>query len=228
MATRRSLARTTCRCPPEPSSFHHRRASRRKQGGLPRRVGGSGGRGRTTHRQREIAGSRRAQATMGGNACGDGVVLGGGRRRHRSRDSELSAKRPPKFKIGGWRHHRGRKRRRGGVKLPLRRGNEIRGDVRALDVGRRRHRRSRDVDLRVKEASKIQNTANTGRLRQQVEEVLIYAAPRSWDATEEARRRRCHCHRGGDRSWYLEVALQALAREVSSIVVRQTSSRFSG
>ena len=152
---------------------HHQRVSRRRQDGLPGRVGSSGGQGGTTRRQREIAGSRRAQATMGDNARGNGVVLGEGRRRHRSRDSELSAKRPPKFKIGGGRDHRGRRRRDGRLKLPLRRGNDVLGDVRALDVGRRRRRRSRDDDLRAKEASKIRNAAIAGRLPQQVEEVLL-------------------------------------------------------
>ena len=75
--------------------------------------------------------------------------------------------------MGGERHRRGRRRRRGGLKLPSRRGNDVRGDVRAPDVGRRRRRRSRDADLRAKEASKIRNAAIAGRLPQQVEEVLM-------------------------------------------------------
>ena len=75
--------------------------------------------------------------------------------------------------MGGERHRRGRRRRRGGLKLPLCRGNDVLGDVRALDVARRRRRRSRDADLRAKEASKIQNDAVAGRLPQQGEEVPL-------------------------------------------------------
>ena len=74
---------------------------------------------------------------------------------------------------GDGRHHRGRRRRDGRLKLPLRHGNDVLGDVRLLDVGRRRRHQSRAADLRAKEVSKIRNDAIAGRLPQQVEEVLL-------------------------------------------------------